>query len=467
MSARKAEPTSPRRHRGAGPSERWVVVSALVAVAPMAAVTLGLLWFGEYDPKLRWTLTAVALAALVWFPIYLHERIVFTLRAISNLILSLREDDYTARLRLESHGEALDQAVDAVNQLRDELRRERAGAAETHALLKKVMTRIDVAVFAFDRRGALRLVNDRGQRLLAGAAKPLLGASAEKLGLADCLTGSEPRVAALTFHGQVGRWEVRRAEFRERGQPRRLLLLSDLTAPLRQEEIEAWRRMARVLRHEISNSLAPIQSFSQTLLWTLRRSDRPDDWESDFEEGLEAILDRARALNRMIAAYKDLTGLPRPRLQRMSVAPWARRIAELETRVAVELAPGPDVLIAADPDQMDQLLINLVRNAAEAALETGGGVRLGWRACEKRNGDGGAETEPWAEIWVEDDGPGLAGTENLFVPFFTTKPEGTGIGLALSRLIAEAHGGTLTLVNRRDDRGCRAVVRLPQSPAAV
>ena len=131
----------------------------------------------------------------------------------------------------------------------------------------------------------------------------------------------------------------------------------------------------------------------------------------------------------------------------------ARRVAGLETRVRIEVNAGPDATVPADADQLEQLLINLVRNAADAALETGGGVRLGWD-----RGTGGARE---LQVWVEDEGPGLPTSANLFVPFFTTKPGGSGIGLVLSRQIAEAHGGSLTLKNRSEGPGCRALLRLP------
>ena len=125
------------------------------------------------------------------------------------------------------------------------------------------------------------------------------------------------------------------------------------------------------------------------------------------------------------------------------------RASGVETRLAVQLDPGPDLAIRADADQLEQLLINLLRNAADAALQTGGGVRIGWK------------TEgPMLILWIDDEGSGLPNPANLFVPFFTTKPGGSGIGLLLSRQIAEAHGGTLTLENR-PGRGCRAHLRLP------
>ena len=255
------------------------------------------------------------------------------------------------------------------------------------------------------------------------------------------------------FTGLGGRWELRRSVFRESGLPHQLVVLSDLTRALRHEERQAWQRLVQVLRHEINNSLAPIQSLSGTMRRMVTRNPRPPDWEKDLSHGLSIISERSGALSRFMASYAKLTHLPEPRLDPLDVETWVRRVAGLETRLNVEVLSGPQLTISADGDQLDQLLINLVRNAVDAALETGGGVRVGWAT--------GRAAKEYLEVAVEDDGPGLSNTDNLFVPFFTTKPEGSGIGLVLSRQIAEAHGGQLMLVNRETARGCEARLRLP------
>ncbi|MGH9722262.1 MAG: sensor histidine kinase, partial [Bryobacteraceae bacterium] len=213
---------------------------------------------------------------------------------------------------------------------------------------------------------------------------------------------------------------------------------------------QAWQRLLRVLGHELNNSLAPIRSIAGSLETLLAREPLPEDWREDTRRGVSVIAGRSESLSRFMEAYSKLARLPQPKLRNVDVDAWVRRIAGLETRKPVLLAPGPTVIIQGDPDQLDQLLINLIRNAVDAASETKGGVATGWR----RNG-------AYIEVWVEDEGPGLPNTTNLFVPFFTTKPGGTGIGLVLSRQIAEAHGGTLTLENRRRGSGCQATLRLP------
>jgi signal transduction histidine kinase len=229
-----------------------------------------------------------------------------------------------------------------------------------------------------------------------------------------------------------------------------LLVITDLSRALRDEERQAWQRLIRVLGHELNNSLAPIKSVAENLGSMLGREDRAPDWQEDMRSGLNVIAARTDGLARFMNAYARLAKLPPPVFQPMSVGVWIRRVVGLEPRLPVQLQAGPDTEIQADPDQLEQLLINLLHNAVDAALETGGGVRVGW---ERQNGS--------IEVWVQDDGPGIPSAANLFVPFFTTKQGGSGIGLVLSRQIAEAHGGSLTLENCPTHRGSEARLRLP------
>jgi two-component system nitrogen regulation sensor histidine kinase NtrY len=340
--------------------------------------------------------------------------------------------------------------VHEVNAIGEVLREQRLGAVEAAALLHRVVNEVDVAVFAFDHYGHLRLVNRAGERLLAAPGERLLGRPAEDLGLTGLLDGEVSRIVPLTFPGGPGRWEIRRSTFRELGLPHRLLVISDLSQTLREEERQAWKRLIRVLGHELNNSLAPIHSMTSTLVGLLTREPQPDDWKEDMQHGLEVIGNRSGALIRFMAAYARLARLPPPRRAPFELASLIRRTAALETRLPVYVEKGPEVTIEADADQVEQLLINLIRNAVDAALLTGGGVGVGWRIDATH-----------VEVRVEDEGPGLSNTDNLFVPFYTTKPGGTGIGLVLSRQIAEAHGGALTLENRTPEPGCEALLRLP------
>ncbi len=440
----KLRKPGPLRH------EHRVLVRALAAGFPGLLISLILLWAGDFTPKTQWTLTVFV--ALFWlgFAASAENMVVRPLRTLSNLLAALREGDYSVRARGARRDDALGEVILEVNALSETLRSQRLGAMEATLLLRTVMTEIEVAIFTFDGDQRLRLVNRAGERLLAQPAERLLGRTAADLGLAECLKGGVPRTAQLVFPGGIGRWGLSRSTFREGGLPHQLLVLTDLSRALREEERQAWRRLLRVLGHELNNSLAPIRSIAGSLESLVGRNPLPDDWRDDVKGGLTVINSRAEALTRFMEAYSRLARLPQPKMQPVDLGACVRRVLSLETRLPIETVPGPDVTIQADADQLEQLLINLLRNAVDAALETGGGVSVRWMP----NGS-------YAEIKVDDEGPGLSSTSNLFVPFYTTKPGGSGIGLVLSRQIAEAHGGSLTLQNRPSARGCEACLRLP------
>jgi PAS domain S-box-containing protein len=430
--------------------EQRVFLYALLSGLPAVIVATSLLLTGDFTPKVQWTLGLVMACFWLGYSMFVREIVTRPLQTMANLLTALREGDFSTRARGANRDEPLGDVMSEINLLGSVLQEQRLGALEATALLRTVMEEIDVAIFAFDGNSTLRLVNRAGQELLAQPAERILGRQADELDMTDCLTAESARVLNRTFPGGAGRWGMRRTSFREGGLPHSLLVIADLSQPLREEELKAWQRLVRVIGHELNNSLAPIKSIAGSLTTLLRRAQKPSDWEDDLRGGLEIIETRAEGLNKFMQAYARLAKLPPPTKLPIEIGPLLRRIASFETRVAVEVSGGPDIVAQIDAAQIEQAVINLIKNAVDAALETRGGVRIGWR-----------KTPGSVEIFIEDDGPGIANPQNLFVPFFTTKPAGSGIGLVFCRQIAENHGGALTLENRENALGSVARLRLP------
>ena len=424
----------------------FALASGLAGVIP----AMILLWTGSFSGSTQWTLTVVIVTCWLAFSFTVRGTVMRPLQTLANMQAALREGDFSMRARVGNPEDALGELMREVNALSEMLREQRLGAMEASALLGTVMAEIDVAVFTFDPQARLRLVNRAGERLLSQNVERLLGKTSAELGLADCLEGEMARTLEKSFPARGGRWGVRRTVFRQGGAPHQLLVISDLSQALREEERQAWQRLVRVLGHEMNNSLAPISSIAQSLETLLKREPRSADWEEDLRRGLKIISERSEALSKFMRDYSRLARLPKPQLQEVNLGALVRAAASVETRLPVEVVPGPDIRLQADPDQLQQVLINLIRNAADASLETQGKVSVGWQ----RNGAS-------LDVCVRDEGLGIANPGNLFVPFFTTKPGGSGIGLALSRQIAEAHGGTVQLANRSQGKGCEARLHLP------
>lgn len=422
--------------------ERRIVGTALLAVVPLAAAAALLVWTGEFPPVVAWTVGLLILATLCVATIALREVVVYPLRTLVNVVSAVREEDYSIRARDAAERAVFGEVMSELNELSATMRQRHIAALEAAALVRAVMAEVDAAIFAFDVSSRLELVNRAGERLLGAPPDALLGKTALELGLGDLLESGEGATVERTFGRASGRWNVRVSMFRREGESHRLLVIADISRALRQEEIRAWQRVVRVLGHELNNSLAPIKSIAGSLEETLAVQTLDDRARADLARGIGIIGRRAEALTRFLSAYSELARLPEPTLRSVDLATVVRHAAAFD----VEVEGGPDLRVVADQDQLEQVIINLVKNAVEA----GGPVSLRWQAADGM-----------AELTIADHGPGLASTANLFVPFFTTKPGGSGIGLVLSRQIAEAHGGTLALRNREDGPGCEAVLRIP------
>ncbi|MDQ3282429.1 MAG: PAS domain-containing protein, partial [Acidobacteriota bacterium] len=332
--------------------EKRILLTSLTALVPVALIALLLVFAGDFSGKVRWTvLFFVALSAFIGTYVLL-EQLVYPLRTLSNLVTALREEDYTLRARNVRGDDAFSDVLVEINALADLMESRKLEAVEAAALLRAVLSQIDVAIFAFDANDRLQLANRAAQRLLEMPAERMIGSTANELSVGDLLAADAPQTIDRTFGGASGRWSVQQSSFRERGTPHRMLVVTDITRALREEEVEAWRRIVRVLGHELNNSLAPIKSIASSLEQLVTREQLPDDWRDDLARGMRVIGTRTEALTRFTRAYAQLARLPDPRKREVRVREVVQRVIALETRVPID-ASGPDVTLRADEDQLE------------------------------------------------------------------------------------------------------------------
>ncbi|HEY6249460.1 MAG TPA: ATP-binding protein [Candidatus Angelobacter sp.] len=424
-----------------------------------------LLWTGDYSLDHRIELTTLVLLLWLGLTLSARDQVLNSLRVLSNVISAVKDEDFSFRATKAIPGDALGDLALEINNLSRALGEERLGTIETTNLLRKIMAEAGTIIFAFSPDNRLRIVNRAGALFLGKDEVDILNHTAAELGIEDLVNGPAWEVLSRADLGMEKRWIVRRGSFRQSGQPRKLIVLSEASEVLRAEERAAWQRLIRVLSHEINNSLAPIRSIARTLGRMASTTQLPMPLSEHLSHGLDVIHDRADSLNRFLQSYTRAAQIPLPKRQAVSVSNLVAHVASMESRLAVNVIPGLNVHIFVDPDQLEQALINITKNAADSVL----------LLSEQEVGPQ-AVTVSWTihardlEICIRDEGIGLSDTENLFVPFYTTKESGSGIGLFLTRQIIEAHHGTLILRNRADRSGCEVFARLPMcivSPVAI
>jgi two-component system, NtrC family, nitrogen regulation sensor histidine kinase NtrY len=460
----------PQRKRTRLLYENRITLYSFLVALPALLVSIVLVWAQSWSIESKLSLIGAELFFWWLLAMGLQEQTIRPLQTLANVIGSLREEDYSFRARNAVPDDALGELSLEVNALADMLSDEKVRAIEATALLQRVVDEIDAPLFAFNPASALQLVNPAGERLLRMSKSRMLGRSAAELSLQQCLDANNESLVELKLGDSQARWLLRRSSFRQNGVPHTLVVLSDVSRALREEERRAWQRLIRVLGHELSNSLAPIKSIAGSLGARVSVTQMDTEVRSDLQRGLEIIEARSASLHRFLEAYRKLAQMPVPVLRPVTFGPLVSRAAGLETRVKVCVRTGPDVVFPADSDQLEQMLINLIRNAADAVLEAGITAAPETPGAQPESEAVVVRWEAGDEditLTIEDTGPGLLNPANVFTPFYTTKPSGSGVGLVLSRQIAEAHGGRIEIGNRAQTRGCSVRVVLPRSRSAV
>jgi nitrogen fixation/metabolism regulation signal transduction histidine kinase len=450
----RPEKKNDNRKGASFPFEWRLFSSILLAGFPGVAVSLLLIWINPFSQDHK--LEATFLLPLLWLGLSLGARdlALQAFHVLSNVIAAVKDEDFSFRVHAVA-GDAYGNLATEINNLARALAEERLSSTETTSFLRQVMNEAGAAILAFSPDRRLLLLNHAGETFLGKREADAVNRTTDELGIAELLDKPHLNTVSRWIAGSEHRWIIRSTSFRQHGIPHKLVVLSEASAALRAEEGLAWQRIIRVLGHEINNSLAPIKSIAHTLGRQSANLQLPESMGENFVHGLEVIEGRAESLNRFLQGYTHLATLPPPSRRKVSLNSLIEHALSLETRLQIVTRPGPIVEVNVDPDQIEQALINLLKNAVDAALAVKHPVAPDMvTVCWQVKGSD-------LELWIQDKGIGLPNTENLFVPFYTTKQNGTGIGLVLSRQIVEAHGGTLALRNCQGHSGCEVQIKIP------
>ncbi len=428
----------------------WILSAAIPSIA------ICILLIAE-DVLSNGVIGAFTLATIVWLSIVafsVRGGLLRHIRMLSSLIEAAREHEYSIKATHARDKGELAALYLQVNYLIGDMEGGRHAEQELLGMLRKVVSQIGVAIIACDALDKILLVNPPAAKLLRSTETDLMGVNFAETALADVPLTSEPQVLDFSFPGAESRWQVSQQWYRHQGKPSRIVFIADLRQVLAEEEILVWQRLIRVVSHEVNNSLTPITSLCQTLETIISRGDAVE-FSGALRDGLSVIGQRAKDLKEFISVYSRIARLPEAQKIVFPAARLIERMQGIFAQSSVERVEDiPDASLYGDPVHLEQALINLIKNALEANEGNSKPVQLG---CSIRDG--------YCEFVIVDNGRGIANTDNLFVPFYTTKADGAGIGLVLCRNVAAMHFGRVTLENRSDGQGAVARLLLPALPA--
>ncbi|KGJ88034.1 sensor histidine kinase [Thalassotalea sp. ND16A] len=422
----------------------------LIATGVPVALLLLVLWYYQASTNLFMLILLTLFCITGYCAITMYHKITFQFRTLSNLLEGMSHGDYSLRGRRHSRDDALGELVDQINNLANTLTEQRFSAMEGQHLLKKVIQHINVAIIAVDEQQQLALLNPAAEQLLNVSSEQMLGKPLANIDAQSLLTISQQQVMELTFANKKGQFQVIRDNYRDHGHQHDLFFITDVNHLLREQERQAWQNLIRVLSHEINNSLTPISSFASTISRLAKKQDLSSDFADNLQQSLTIIGERSSSLKQFIDSYRQLTHLPKPQKQNTNLLALLTKVVAIFKQCNIELDISDDITLALDPVQIEQVLINVIKNADEAMQTCPGNISI----CASTD-------EHNAILTIADQGIGIASSHNLFTPFYTTKKQGSGIGLVLSRQIIEAHNGFLSMANRNSERGCQITIQLP------
>jgi len=420
------------------------------------------LYSHELSFYLKIMLMFFILASVFYCASIIRQKVIFQLRTSANLITAMQSGDHSLKAHQYGDTGALYEFNQVFNDLSSALAEQQLITKEKQVLLHKVIAQIDVAIIAVDEKSNITLMNPSAEKFFSCRFDEMQGWPIKSLGLQDVLTAEYHKVVEFEIKEYKKKVYIHTDEYFEKGIKQQLIFITDIQNLLREEERQAWQKILRVLSHEINNSLAPIASISETLTRLLsnnmaqfdkgKKLMKDAELVEDLQEGLSVITERANSLNSFLQRYQQLSQLPAPDKTLFDCQSALKSVVLLFDGCNIQLI-GKPLSIYADENQLQQVLVNLIKNAQQAMMDVNGGkITISWQ----RNGDR-------VEISIADEGMGIDNTDNIFVPFYTTKEDGSGIGLVLSRQIIVNHGGDLTINNRADKTGAKATIYLPTS----